>query len=115
MPWVEKSECVGCGVCVQECPVDAIELVEEIAQIDMDKCIRCGICHDVCPQNAVKHDRERIPQEVENNVGKVKGYMKHFTDEEKKQACLKRSMNFFKFSIAVAEQTLEKLNKIQET
>jgi len=114
MPWVEKSECAGCGVCVKECPVDAIEMVEEIAEINMDECIRCGICHEVCPQDAVKHDSERIPQEVEANLEKVKGYIQHFTDKEKKQACLKRSMNFFKFQKTVAEQTLEKLGKMQK-
>ena len=57
MPWIDRNECVGCGVCVEECSVDAISLVDEIAEINMDECIRCGRCHGVCPQEAVKHDR----------------------------------------------------------
>ena len=114
MPWVDKNECVGCGVCVEECPVDAISLVDEIAEINMDECIRCGNCHEVCPQEAVKHDSERIPEEVEANVEKVKGYMSHFDNEPEKQACLKRSTNFFKFKKAVAEKTLKQLERLKK-
>ena len=115
MPWVDKNECTGCGTCVEECPVDVIAMKNEKAEINMDECIRCGICHEICPEHAVKHDSERIPQEVEVNVKKVKGYMEHFKNEEEKQACLKRSKNFFKFERTVAERTLEELEKIQKT
>ena len=115
MPWVDEEKCVACGICVEVCPVNAIAMEDEAARIDMDDCIKCGKCHEVCPEHAVKHDRERIPQEVEASVEKVKGYMKHFTNEQEKQACLKRSMNFFKFEIAVAEHALEELEKIRKT
>jgi uncharacterized Fe-S center protein len=114
MPWVDKNECVGCGVCVEECPVDAISLVNEKAEINMDECIRCGNCHEVCPEEAVKHDSERIPEEVQANVEKVEGYMRHFRDETEKQACLKRSMNFFKFQKTVAEKTLQQLERLKK-
>jgi ferredoxin len=115
MPWVDKNECTGCGTCVEECPVNAIAMKNEKAEIDMDQCIRCGICHKVCPEHAVKHDSEKIPQEVEVNVEKVKEYMEHFKNEEEKQACLKRSMNFFKKERTVAERTLEELEKMRKT
>ena len=62
MPWIDKNKCTGCGLCVRECPVNAIIIKEGKAEIDMDKCIRCGKCHDVCPQEAVRHDSEKIPQ-----------------------------------------------------
>ncbi len=114
MPWVDRNECVGCGVCVEECPVDAISLVDEIAEINMDECIRCGNCHEVCPQEAVKHDSERIQEVIQTNVEKVKGYTGHFCDEAEKQACIKRSMNFFKFQKTVAEKTLQQLEGLKE-
>ncbi|MCK4325965.1 4Fe-4S binding protein [bacterium] len=114
MPWVDESECTGCGTCVEECPVDAIAMQNEVAEINMDECIRCGKCHEVCPVHAIKHDSERIPQEMEANVEKVKGYMEHFTNEGERQTCLKRNMNFFKFGKAVAERTLEELEKMQK-
>ncbi|GAH62391.1 unnamed protein product [marine sediment metagenome] len=80
----------------------------------MDKCIRCGDCHDICPQEAVRYDSERIPEEIEANVEKVKEYMKHFDSEEKKQACLKRCMNFFKKEKTVAEKTLTQLENLKK-
>ena len=35
MPWVDKDKCVGCGICIRECPVDAIFMKEGKAIIDM--------------------------------------------------------------------------------
>jgi len=47
MPWVNEEMCVGCGICIEECPVDAISLKDsDTAAIDDNKCIRCGHCHE---------------------------------------------------------------------
>lgn len=59
MPWIDKERCIGCGICVDECPADAISIENGKAIIDMEKCIRCGKCHDACPHNAVRHDSEK--------------------------------------------------------
>jgi uncharacterized protein (DUF362 family)/ferredoxin len=47
------SRCTGCGVCVENCPVQAIELVGGRARIDLDICIRCYCCHELCPEQAI--------------------------------------------------------------
>jgi [FeFe] hydrogenase (group B1/B3) len=39
--------------CVHICPVKAISLKEERAEIDHLKCVRCGKCRDICPYNAI--------------------------------------------------------------
>jgi len=89
MPWVKLEDCIGCGICVEECPVDVISMEDEKAKIDMDNCIRCGICHDVCPQDAIRHDSEKIPQEVEANIKWTNDLMKYYkTKEERKQVAL---------------------------
>ncbi len=53
-PFVQKSDCVGCGDCVNECPVDAIEIVHGKAVIDQEKCINCQLCVKKCTYNAIK-------------------------------------------------------------
>ncbi len=47
----EQEKCTGGTYCVGECPVDAIEMVDGIARVDMEKCIACGKCGKVCPAN----------------------------------------------------------------
>lgn len=44
-----KDKCTGCTYCVGECPVDAIEMVDGVAVVDMETCIKCGKCVKVCP------------------------------------------------------------------
>lgn len=50
---VNPEECIGCGICVQQCPTDAIELVDLKAVIDPEACIACGICAQGCPTDAI--------------------------------------------------------------
>ena len=49
--------CIGCGVCVDQCPFGAIELKDKI--IITDKCTLCGSCESVCPVKAIEIDREK--------------------------------------------------------
>ncbi len=49
---VDESKCEGCGECVDECPVGAIEL-NDTAHVDPELCTECGSCVDVCPNQAI--------------------------------------------------------------
>jgi NADH:ubiquinone oxidoreductase subunit F (NADH-binding)/(2Fe-2S) ferredoxin/ferredoxin len=49
---INTAKCVGCHICFNNCPVNAI--TGEIRQphiIDPYKCIKCGMCLEVCPKN----------------------------------------------------------------
>jgi NADH:ubiquinone oxidoreductase subunit F (NADH-binding)/(2Fe-2S) ferredoxin/NAD-dependent dihydropyrimidine dehydrogenase PreA subunit len=45
-----NEDCVGCGVCLKECPTQAISgEKKKLHVIDQEECIRCGTCQAVCP------------------------------------------------------------------
>jgi NAD-dependent dihydropyrimidine dehydrogenase PreA subunit len=48
------DECISCGACAAECPVDAIHEGDGKYEIDPDTCIDCGACEAVCPTGAIK-------------------------------------------------------------
>ncbi|MBQ4617951.1 MAG: NADH-quinone oxidoreductase subunit NuoF [Clostridia bacterium] len=58
---VEADKCIGCGKCVKNCPVDAIQKTDYVAPghklpsvaIDTDKCIKCGVCMANCKFGAI--------------------------------------------------------------
>ncbi|HAU32220.1 MAG: 4Fe-4S ferredoxin iron-sulfur binding domain protein [Desulfotomaculum sp. 46_80] len=49
---VDKEKCIGCGQCVDICPVEAIKVDNDIAVVS-DECIECGACADECPTEAI--------------------------------------------------------------
>ena len=50
--FVDQDTCISCGVCVDACPVQAIEMPEK-AIVDQEKCTSCEACVDVCPVQAI--------------------------------------------------------------
>ena len=54
LSYIDKSKCVGCGTCMEKCPVDAIQGDDNNkADRNADLCIGCGICAYFCPENAI--------------------------------------------------------------
>lgn len=50
------EKCPGCGLCVKNCPVEAITFMEKKKPVilDQSKCIKCGICFDLCKLSAIE-------------------------------------------------------------
>jgi len=53
-----SDKCIGCQICVAECPVGAIEMINGVACINPEVCIGCGKCAEVCPVEAVKFEKK---------------------------------------------------------
>lgn len=63
---IKSSECIGCGICVGRCQLDALILDKESKKVtvDLNRCIGCGLCVTKCPVNAavlVKKEKETVP------------------------------------------------------
>jgi len=85
--YVDAEKCTGCGVCAQECPVEAIDEYDEGLSrrsaifvkylqavpstfiIDREKCIGCGTCQEVCRADAIRYEDK--DEDVELNVGAI--------------------------------------------
>ncbi len=52
MAYQISDDCISCGACQAECPVDAISEGDGKYVIDADKCIECGACAGTCPVGA---------------------------------------------------------------
>ncbi len=50
---VNQNKCVNCYLCEENCPVNAIKIIEGKAILDDSKCIRCKECTAKCPVNAI--------------------------------------------------------------
>ena len=49
-----SDECISCGACAGQCPVEAISEGDDKFVIDADVCVSCGACADNCPTEAIE-------------------------------------------------------------
>jgi NAD-dependent dihydropyrimidine dehydrogenase PreA subunit len=99
---VDMDTCVGCGICVKRCQVEAISVSakKQPAAVDRDRCIGCGLCVPTCPEHAVtlvKKPVEIMPPKTrealhelivagkKGRLGKLKLTGKLFVDSVKKK------------------------------
>lgn len=50
----DRTRCVSCGACMNECPRDAIRIHHGCyAVMDVLRCVGCGKCTKVCPADCI--------------------------------------------------------------
>ncbi|MFX1567734.1 MAG: ATP-binding protein [Promethearchaeota archaeon] len=64
---IDQESCIGCGSCVDRCPVKAITL-DDYAVVNRDLCLGCGLCAGVCPEEAISLELRKDKVEPYNRV-----------------------------------------------
>ena len=57
MAWIvdiDKDKCQGCEDCIDACPSQVLELVDDKAEaVNIDECLGCETCIETCPEGAI--------------------------------------------------------------
>ena len=72
MLWVRQDLCIGCGLCRENCPQEAVLVQSGKAWIDRTRCNRCGICLGICPQGAIVESVAVSQADIAITVGSLK-------------------------------------------
>jgi heterodisulfide reductase subunit A len=85
--YVNAEKCTGCGVCAENCLVEAVSAYDErlsprsgiyvdypqavplVYVIDRDTCIGCGLCESLCQADAIEYDQTERVEKI--NVGAI--------------------------------------------
>jgi ferredoxin len=51
---VEADECAACETCLGRCQMEAIDIIDDTAVINLDRCIGCGLCVTTCETGAMQ-------------------------------------------------------------
>lgn len=71
---INQNRCTACGICVDNCPVDAINLVDALTINDL--CIHCFNCVRLCPESAITADLEPIHDFIRQRSARIKESLK---------------------------------------
>ncbi|HUV54908.1 MAG TPA: 4Fe-4S binding protein [Candidatus Krumholzibacteriaceae bacterium] len=62
----DPEACVGCGVCLDRCQMQALTEKEDKVSLNSDRCIGCGLCVSTCPTGALSLVRK--PESAQKEI-----------------------------------------------
>ncbi|MDD6729831.1 4Fe-4S binding protein [Hugonella massiliensis] len=58
-PLISTDDCIGCGICVDACPQEVLEVDGGVCVVaNEESCIACGDCLEECPMGAITEIQE---------------------------------------------------------
>ena len=79
---VDTELCSSCETCLDRCQMDAITMIDNIANVDLRRCIGCGLCVSTCPDEAIHLKRKDPSQIVVPPASNQELYQKIATEKE---------------------------------
>lgn len=101
---VNKDDCIGCSICVNDCPHHAIILNDKKAEMVLQNCLECGHCVAICPKNAISMDGYDMNEVLEYDSDKFAVKSDSLLNSIK----FRRSIRKYK-KIDVASEMVEKI------
>ncbi|PUU87502.1 electron transfer flavoprotein subunit alpha [Halanaerobium sp.] len=103
-----NDTCVGCSVCVEKCPYNALSMKDGVAVVDQDKCTLCGACVKVCPVDSI---------EIEQNESKTAVDISEYSGvwvlaEQRNNELLNVSLELVSEGRKLADELNEKLTAV---
>ena len=69
LAFIVEAECIGCTLCIQACPVDAIVGAAKMMHtVIVDECTGCRLCVDPCPVACISIDPAEMPPNNESSL-----------------------------------------------
>lgn len=60
---IDERLCIGCALCIEVCPVDAIlGASRQMHTVIVGECTGCGLCVEPCPVNCIRMDP--LPEDI---------------------------------------------------
>ncbi len=74
-PKILDLNCIGCKICIKECPTNSISIFNNKAFINPNTCTSCGYCL-VCKNNAVTYEYSKMNEFIEKMIEYAYGVVK---------------------------------------
>ena len=75
LPEMNSVQCSECGACSKACHWNAIKVVDQKIQLNLDDCNGCGLCAQACPVNCLEMVKKSERVRVDHEPSRIRMYL----------------------------------------